>query len=220
MATQQRRVALYARVSTSDRGQDTEVQLSELRQVAAQRGWKVVGEFIDNGVSGAKTSRPALDRMVVLAEQGKLDVVAVWKLDRLGRSLIHLVTLLDQLACCGVEFVSLRDSGIDTTTASGRLMFQMLGAFAEFERDLIRERTLAGVRKAQLDGTHCGRPRRELDLRAAQLLLGQGHGIRKVAAMLGLPRATLSRRLVEAGSYAAGAPMLGAGPEAPAAAPQ
>lgn len=191
------RVAMYARVSTVGHGQDPEVQLAELRQVAVQRNWQIVCEYVDAGVSGTKASRPALDRMLADCRAGKIDVVAVWKLDRLGRSLQHLLGLLDDLTKAGVAFVSLRDAGIDTTSPSGRLMLMMVGAFAEFERSMIVERVRAGVAHAQAKGTHCGRPRHELDLRAAQLLVGQGQAVRQVASMLGVPRSTLQRRLAE-----------------------
>ncbi len=195
------RVALYARVSTLHRGQDAGLQLDELRAVAAQRGWQVVGEYVDEGVSGTKTSRPGLDRMLADAQAGKVDVVAVWKLDRLGRSLQHVLATLDQLAQQGVSFVSLRDAGLDSTTPAGRLFTAMIGAFAAFERDLIQERVLAGVRRAQAAGKHCGRPRVELDLRPATALLKEGRGLKDVARILKVPRATLRRRLVEAGLW-------------------
>ena len=139
-----KRVALYARVSTLH-GQDVGLQLDELRQVAGQRGWDLVEEYVDEGVSGAKASRPGLDRLLADAQRGRFDVVLVWKLDRLGRSLQHLLGVLDDLAGWGVGFASVRDAGIDTTTPAGRLMLQILGAFAEFEREMIRERVVAGV---------------------------------------------------------------------------
>ena len=161
------RVALYARVSTLNQGQDTGLQLEELRQVAAQRGWIVSAEYVDEGVSGTKTTRPALDRMLADAQAGKFDLLAVWKLDRLGRSLPHLLTVLDQLASNGVGFAAIRDVGIDTTTPTGRLLLQLLGALADYERSLIRERVLAGVRRAQASGKHCGRPRKDVDLRVS-----------------------------------------------------
>jgi DNA invertase Pin-like site-specific DNA recombinase len=119
-------------------------------------------------------------------------------LDRLGRSLQHLLKLLDELTSFGVGFTSLRDPGIDTTTASGRLLLQLLGAFAEFERNLIRERVVAGVRRAQANGVHCGRPKVELDLRPARALLNEGRAVREVASILGVSRSTLRRRLEEA----------------------
>ena len=192
-----KRVALYARVSTSNHGQDTGVQLDELRLVAAQRGWRVVGEFVDDGVSGGVASRPALDRMMAAAKAGKLDVVAVWRFDRFARSTQHLLSGLEDFRHLGVEFVSLRES-VDTTTPAGKMVFTFLAAVAEFEKALIVERVRAGVARAQANGKHCGRPRRELDLRGARLLLQQGQSVRAVAGMLAIPRGTLMRRLNEA----------------------
>jgi DNA invertase Pin-like site-specific DNA recombinase len=194
------RAALYARVSTSGHGQDVGLQLDELRQVAAQRGWEAVA-YVDEGVSGAKDSRPALDRMLVDAREGRLDVVAIWKLDRLARSVRNLLELVDSLNAWGVGLVSLRDAHIDTTTPSGRFTLQILAAVAELERELVRERVIAGVRRAQAAGKHCGRPKVELDLRPALAMLGQGHGLKTTAKALGVSRATLRRRLVEAGEW-------------------
>ena len=199
------RAALYARVSTTGHGQDVGLQLDELRQVAAQRGWEAVA-YIDEGVSGAKDSRPALDRMLVDAREGRLDVVAIWKLDRLARSVRHLLELSDSLNAWGVGLVSIRDAHIDTTTPSGRFTLQILGAVAELERGLVRERVIAGVRRAQAAGKHCGRPKVELDLRPALAMLGQGHGLKTTAKALGVSRATLRRRLVEAGEWPRRAP--------------
>lgn len=193
------RVAIYARISTSGHGQDVGLQLDELRQVAGQRGWNIVGEFIDEGISGAKADRPGLDAMMKAARLGKFDLVAVWKLDRLGRSLQHLLAVLDELQALGVGFVSVRDAGIDTTSATGRLMLCLVGAFAAYERELIRERVLAGVRRAQSNGTHCGRPKVDLDLRPALALLEQGRSVREVSQILGVARGTLRRRLLEVG---------------------
>jgi len=195
-----KRVALYARVSTLH-GQDVGLQLDELRQVAEQRGWDLVEEYVDEGVSGAKASRPGLDRLLADAQRGRFDVVLVWKLDRLGRSLQHLLGVLDDLAGWGVGFASVRDAGIDTTTPAGRLMLQILGAFAEFEREMVRERVIAGVRRAQSAGKHCGRPRVEFDLRPAIAMLDQGHGLKTTSKALGVSRATLRRRLAEAGEW-------------------
>ena len=193
------RAALYSRVSTSL--QDAEMQASELREVARQRGWTVVKEVIENDLSGAVDDRPGLESILADAAAGKLDLVAFWKLDRWGRSLVHLLTTLDTLTAQGVGFVSLRDPGIDTTTPTGRLLLQLVGAFAEFERALIRERVIAGVRRAQAAGKHCGRPKVELDLRPAMAMLDQGHGLKTTAKALGVSRATLRRRLTEAGEW-------------------
>jgi len=195
------RAALYARVSTTGHGQDVGLQLDELRQVAQQRGLVLAGEYIDQGVSGIKVSRPGLDRMLADAQAGRFDLLLVWKLDRLGRSLQHVLTVLDTLNAAGVGFASIRDAGIDTTSPSGRLLLQILAAFAQFECDLIQERVVAGVRRAQAAGKHCGRPRKEIDLRPALALLKEGRGLKDVAKILKVPRATLRRRLVEAGRW-------------------
>jgi len=195
------RVGIYARVSTTGHGQDVGLQVGELRQVAEQRGWAVLREYIDEGISGAQESRPALDAMLEDARLGRLDLVVVWKLDRLGRSLQHLLLVLDELTRLGVQFVSVRDAGIDTTSPSGRLMLSMIGAFAEFERALIRERVVAGVRRAQASGTHCGRPFVDIDLRPAVSMIQAGYGLKAISKSIGVSRATLRRRLKEAGEW-------------------
>jgi DNA invertase Pin-like site-specific DNA recombinase len=159
--------------------------------------------YVDDGVSGAKDRRPQLDRMVRDAGAGKFDLIAVFKLDRLARSLRHLLTLSDDLSSWGVGLVSLHDTGIDTTSASGRLLFQILGAFAEFERAIIRERVIAGVRRAQAAGKHCGRPKVDMELRPAAAMLKEGRGLREVAVILGVSRSTLRRRLQEIGCWPA-----------------
>ena len=200
MTTRPIRAALYARVSTLNHGQDVGLQLDELRQVAAMRGWESVA-YVDEGVSGKRDSRPGLDRMMADVQAGKVDLVAVWKLDRLGRSLRHTLGLLETFTQHGVEFVSLRDAGLDTTTPAGRLFTAMIAAFAAFEADLIRERVIAGVRRAQAAGKHCGRPKVELDLRPALAMIEQGHGLKTTAKALGVSRATLRRRLTEAGEW-------------------
>ena len=146
----------YARVSTVNGGQDPEMQLRELREYVVNRGWTAVGEFVDR-ISGSKDSRPALTRFMADVHQRKCDVVLVWKLDRWGRSLRHLVNSMAELEARGVAFISLRDN-LDLTTPAGRLMFQVIGAMAEFERSLIQERVKAGLRNAKAKGTRLGRP--------------------------------------------------------------
>src|SRR5271166_3576030 len=155
------RVALYARVSTLN-GQDPEMQLRELREYASRRGWAVFGEYVDQGVSGSKESRPQLNRLTADAHRRTFDAVLVWKIDRYGRSLKHLVNALADLSAYGVAFVSFRDN-LDLSTPSGRLMFQVIGAMAEFERSLIQERVKAGLRNARAKGKRFGRPRVEID---------------------------------------------------------
>jgi len=152
------RVALYARVSTSNGHQDPEMQLRELRDHAERRGWQIAAEYVDHGISGSKESRPALNRLLSDALRRMFDAVLVWKIDRWGRSLKHLVTSLADLDAYGIAFVSLRDN-LDLSTPSGRLMMQLLGAMAEFERALIQERVRAGLRNARCKGKRLGRPR-------------------------------------------------------------
>jgi DNA invertase Pin-like site-specific DNA recombinase len=152
------RVALYARVSTINGQQDPEMQLREQREYAKRRGWEVEAEYVDRGVSGSKDRRPALDRLMVAAQGRKFDVFLIWKLDRYARSLKHLVNALAQFEALGIAFVSLRDN-LDLTTPAGRLMFQIIGAMAEFERALIQERVRAGLRNARAKGKRLGRPR-------------------------------------------------------------
>jgi DNA invertase Pin-like site-specific DNA recombinase len=153
-----KRIALYARVSTLN-GQNPEMQLAELREYAQRRGWEVYSEYVDLGVSGSKDSRPELNRMLADAHARKFDGIAVWKLDRLGRSLKHLVTTIADLEHYGVLFVSLRDN-LDLSTPSGRLMMHLLAAMAEFERSLIQERVVAGIAAARKRGVRMGRPKR------------------------------------------------------------
>jgi DNA invertase Pin-like site-specific DNA recombinase len=152
------RAAIYARVSTLD--QEPENQLAELRRYIEARGWQAI-EYVDRGVSGAKDKRPALDRLVADARRRRFDVLVVWRLDRLGRNLKHLVTLLDELQSLGVGFVSLNE-GIDATTAAGRLQMAVLAAIAAFERDRIRERVVAGLARVRATGRLLGRPRAAL----------------------------------------------------------
>jgi DNA invertase Pin-like site-specific DNA recombinase len=187
------RVAIYARVSTAE--QDTSNQLRELRALVKRRkGWVAGGEYVDQGVSGAKDRRPALDRLVADARRRKVDVILVWALDRLGRSLRHLVLLADELGHLGVDLVCLTQP-IDTTTPTGRFTFSVLAAVAEFERELIRERVLAGLARARASGAKLGRPRAQLDLARARQLLARGLSQRAVARQLGAAQATLRRQL-------------------------
>jgi DNA invertase Pin-like site-specific DNA recombinase len=148
------KAALYGRVSTTD--QEPENQLAELRRYSAARGWHV-DEYIDRGVSGAKDRRPALDRLLADARRRRFDVLVVWRLDRLGRNLKHLVLLLEELQMLGIGFVSLGE-GIDATTPAGKLQMHILAAIAEFERSRIAERVRAGLARVRATGTRLGRP--------------------------------------------------------------
>jgi DNA invertase Pin-like site-specific DNA recombinase len=188
--------ALYARVSTKDKGQDPELQLTELREFAAKRGWQVVGEFVDVGVSGSKDSRPQLDAMMRLAKGRKVDVIACWKLDRFGRSLRHLVDALEELKAVGCAFVSLRDN-LDLTTPAGRMMFHVIGAMAEFERELIRERVRAGLAHARSKGRVGGRPKvrreRDPDAKLIRKMRDAGQSYGEIADELGRSKASVYR---------------------------
>ena len=186
------RVALYARVSTSNGHQDPEMQLRELREYADRRGWQVAGEYTDSGVSGSKESRPELNRLMTDAHRRRFDAILVWKVDRFGRSLKHLVNALADLGAYGVAFISLRDN-LDLSTPSGRLMFQIIGAMAEFERALIQERVKAGLRNAQAKGQRLGRPRRIVDSVRVATLRASGASWRAIAREMGIGLATLYR---------------------------
>lgn len=153
------RVALYARVSTNDKGQDVDMQLTELRAYAKLRGWTVTEEFVEQGVSGTKVSRPALDTLMQNVAVGCFDAVLVWKFDRFARSTKHLLTALETFQTHNVAFVSLTE-GIDTSSAIGRFVLTVLGGVAELERSIMIERTKAGMRNAASKGIHCGRPRK------------------------------------------------------------
>lgn len=182
------RVAIYGRVSTVV-GQNVEMQLCELREYAARRGWMVVEEYVDR-MSGAKESRPALNRLMTDARRRNFDMVLVWKIDRFGRSLKHLVNALAELDAVGVAFVSLRDN-LDLGTPSGRLMFQIIAAMAEFERALIQERVRAGLRHARAKGKRLGRPRVVVDDARIASLRASGASWRAISQKLGVGIGTL-----------------------------
>ena len=189
MATTHQRAAIYARVSTFD--QEPENQLQELRRYVEARGWTGT-EYIDKGVSGAKDSRPALDTLVRDAKRRKFDTLIVWRLDRLGRNLKHLITLLEELQAMGVAFVSLH-KGIDATTPAGKLQMHILGAIAEFERARIAERVKAGLARARAQGRQLGRPR--LAVGESVLAPVRGLSVRQAAGKLGVSIATAHRWL-------------------------
>jgi DNA invertase Pin-like site-specific DNA recombinase len=193
-------VALYARVSTLN-NQDPEMQLAELREYAGRRGWQVVEEFTDQGVSGCKESRPALNRLMSDACRRRFGAILVWKIDRFGRSLKHLVNALAELAALGVAFISLRDN-LDLSTPSGRLMFQIIGAMAEFERALIQERVRAGLRNARAKGRRLGRPRVIVDASRIVCLRSQGRSWSQITAEMKIGKGTAQRAV-------AGLPKIG-----------
>ena len=182
------RAAVYARVSTVD--QEPENQLQELRRYVHARSWPAAVEYVDHGVSGAKDRRPALDRLIRDATRRRFDVLICWRLDRLGRSLEHLVTLLDELQALGVAFVSLGE-GIDCTTPAGRLQLHILAALAEFEKSRIAERVRAGLARVRANGTRLGRPRAVVP--AAKLAAVSHLSTREAAGQLRVSVSTLKR---------------------------
>ena len=184
------RAAIYARVSTAD--QTCENQLIELRRYVEARSWTAV-EFVDRAVSGSTDRRPALDRLVADARRRRFDVLVVWRLDRLGRNLKHLVTLLEDVQAVGIAFVSLGE-GIDCTTAAGRLQLHVLAALAEFERGRIAERVRAGLARVRASGQRLGRPAANLALAD---VVRTGHlSVRDAARALGLSRSVVHRARV------------------------
>jgi DNA invertase Pin-like site-specific DNA recombinase len=183
------RAAIYARVSTLE--QEPENQLAELRRYVDARGWTGT-EFVDRGVSGAKDRRPALDALLKDAKHRRFDVLVCWRLDRLGRNLRHLILLLDELTAVGVGFVSLAE-GIDTQTPAGRLQLHILGAIAEFERERIRERVMAGLTRAKAQGVRLGRPTRRIPMDRVAAV--RGLPVREAAQRLGVSRSTAQRWL-------------------------
>jgi DNA invertase Pin-like site-specific DNA recombinase len=189
----EKRAAIYVRVSTDK--QTVANQEQELRQVAERRGWQVVEVYSDAGISGSKgrDQRPGLDQMLKDASKRRFDVVMAWAIDRLGRSLIDLLGTIQGLEACGVDLY-LDQQAIDTTTPAGRLMFQVTGAFAEFERSMIRQRVNAGLKRAVEQGKQLGRPRISEAIEKRILShLRKGMGILKVARECKVGTGTVQR---------------------------
>jgi len=184
--------ALYARVSTLD--QNCEVQLQDLRRYASQRFSRYI-EYVDRGVSGTQRRRPQLDALMQAAHQRKFGVVLVWKFDRFARSVKHLVDSLEEFSALGIDFIR-HTEGIDTTTPTGQLLFHMVGAVAQFERDLIVERVRAGMAHARAMGKRIGRPRAQVDLEQVVLFRNQGKSLREIARLLAVPVSRVRRALV------------------------
>jgi DNA invertase Pin-like site-specific DNA recombinase len=194
-----KRAAIYVRVSTDK--QTVENQVRELRQVAERRGWEVVAQYNDAGISGSKgrDHRPGLDQILNDAQRRRFDVIMAWAIDRLGRSLIDLLGTIQTLETCGVDLY-LDQQALDTTTPAGRLTFQVTGAFAEFERSMIRQRINAGLKRAVEAGKTLGRPRISEKLeRRIQDQLRAGNGIIKVAREVGVGTGTVQRIAREMG---------------------
>src|SRR6202171_664025 len=178
------RVAIYARVSTSNNGQDPTMQTRELREYAERCGWTVAGEYVDIGISGTKERRPELDRLMSDAHRRRFDAVVVWKFDRFARSVSHLLRALETFKAQAIEFVSFSEQ-LDTSTPAGKLVFTVLGAVAELERSLIVERVKAGLRNARAKGKKLGRPRVYPDSHRIATLRAEGLSWAKIAERLG-----------------------------------
>lgn len=214
-----KRVALYARVSTAKcekcgkirtehdnhshefKGQDPEVQLRELREYIEHRGWRLTEAYTDAGVSGAKDSRPELNRLMIDAGRRRFDVVIVWRFDRFARSVSHLLRALEQFQALGIDFVSLSEN-VDTSTPTGKMVFTILGAVAELERSLIVERVKAGIRNARAKGKRIGRPGTKVNPAAVLVLRSEGESVRAIATQLNSSVGNVSRILAASAQMA------------------
>ena len=185
------RAALYARVSTHD-GQNPEMQLAELREYCARRGWEITGEYVDAGVSGGRERRPELDRMLVICRRRQVDAVVVYRYDRFARSLRQLVNALCEFDELGIQFISLHE-GVDTSTPNGRLVFGIFASIAEFERELIRERVRSGIAVARAQGKRIGRPRQPVDAVRVAELRTRGWSWAEIAREMGVGLGTVHR---------------------------
>ena len=190
-----KRVGLYARVSTRNNGQNPETQLLALREYAKARGMAIAGEYVDVGVSGSKERRPALDRLMKDARRRRIDSVIVARFDRFARSTRHLVLALEEFGALGVDFISLSEA-VDTSTPMGKMVFTVIGAVAELERSLIRERVTMGVKRAQAEGKRIGRPAgTKAPVRKIRRLKVEGLSIRDIAAQVSVSKSTVARIL-------------------------
>ena len=189
-----KRVALYARVSTKNNGQDPETQLVALREYAGHRGFEPAGEYVDVGISGSKDRRPELDRLMADARKRRFDAVLVARFDRFARSTKHLVTALEEFQTLGIDFISFSES-IDTSTPMGRMVFTVIAAVAELERSLIRERVVMGLDRAKKEGKRLGRPKVVVDPLQVAGLRAVGRSWNEIARELGIGRGTAERAL-------------------------
>jgi len=187
-----KKVALYLRVSTNQ--QTTENQKLELEAYCKRQGWVIAKTYDDSGLSGKNDARPALQQMLVDASQGKFSVVACWKIDRIARSTINLLQILQQLRSVGVDFCATTQA-IDTTNSAGRMLLVFIGAIAEFERETVVERVRSGLNRARANGVKLGRPRVGFDVKKALELRQRGLGYKQIAKEMGIPRTTIFRTL-------------------------
>ncbi len=182
------RVAIYARVSTSD--QSTESQLLDLRRYVRERGWTLFKEYTDNGISGTKDSRPALNELMNDAKKRRFDTVLVWRFDRFARSTKHLILALEEFRNLGIDFISYQEN-IDTSSPLGSAIFTIISAVAQLERDIIAERVKAGLRRARENGKVIGRPKALFSVEEAYKLRLQGLSLREIGEKIGVSRTTV-----------------------------
>jgi len=187
-----KRIAIYARVSTTD--QSTESQLLDLRRYTRERGWTIFKEYCDNGISGTKDSRPALNELMNSAKKRKFDVVLVWRFDRFARSTKHLILALEEFKNLGIDFVSYQEN-IDTSSPLGSAIFTIISAVAQLERDIIAERVKAGLRRAKENGKKLGRPPKKVDEYEIRRLRSEGRSLRQIATELNVSKNTVVRHL-------------------------
>ena len=186
------RAAIYARVSTTNHGQNVSMQTRELREYCQRRSWGIEGEDVDARVSGAKERRPQLDAPLVACRKRRVDAVVVYRYDRFARSLRQLVNALEEFRSLGIEFISLHE-GVDTSTPNGRLVFGIFASIAEFEREIIRDRAKSGIAAARSKGKKLGRPRVIVDAAEVARLRAQGLGWKVIAKRLGHGVGTVMR---------------------------
>ena len=188
-------VAVYARVSTVGKGQDVDMQLRDLRAYATSRGLSIFKEYVDDGISGRKDKRPALDMLMNDARKRRFDAVLVWRFDRFARSTKHLVTALEDFQHLGIDFISFQEN-IDTSSPMGKAMFTIVSAIAELEADIIRERVIAGIANARAKGVRLGRPSPDVDQEEVRRLRDNGLTIRAIAEKMNLKRSLVHKTLL------------------------
>jgi len=177
------RIALYCRVSTTD--QSTDSQLLDLRRYVSDRGWQTFREYCDNGISGTKDSRPALNEMMGDAKKRKFDVILVWRFDRFARSTRHLINALEEFKNLGIDFVSYQEN-IDTSSPLGGAIFTIISAVAQLERDIIAERVKMGLRRAVENGKRLGRPKVLVDVKRVHQMRAEGMSLREIGREVGI----------------------------------
>jgi DNA invertase Pin-like site-specific DNA recombinase len=186
------RIGIYARVSTKD--QSCELQVRDLRAYCAARGFDLVREYLDVGQSGAKDSRPELNKLMDDARKRQFDAIVVWRFDRFARSTKHLLSALEEFRSLGIQFISYQEN-IDTSSALGQALFTIVSAVAQLERDLIRERVSAGIRNARANGKKLGRPARVVDQGLILQMRAEGQSLERIAEYLGIGYGTVRERL-------------------------